>query len=94
VYLCRSLASSSPPYHHPSNPPAINLHDLNPTPHPRPLYLHTLNLPDQIVLAFAKRVVSAMELGDMAKEPFITFPLLPLAHVVNVSLPGQVGWGG
>lgn len=26
----------------------------------------------------------------MAKEPYITFPLLPLAHIVNVSLPGQV----
>jgi hypothetical protein len=43
-----------------------------------------------VVLAFAKRVVSAMETGDMASEPFITFHLLPLAHVVNVSLPGEV----
>jgi hypothetical protein len=43
------------------------------------------------VLAFAKRVVAAMELGDMAKEPYMIFPLLPLAHLINVSLPGQVG---
>ncbi|KIY98979.1 hypothetical protein MNEG_8986 [Monoraphidium neglectum] len=44
---------------------------------------------EKVVLAFAKRVVSAMETGDMASEPFITFHLLPLAHVVNVSLPGE-----
>jgi hypothetical protein len=30
-----------------------------------------------------------METGDMATEPFIVFHLLPLAHLVNVSLPGQ-----
>jgi hypothetical protein len=41
------------------------------------------------VLAFAKRVVSAMETGDMAVAPYITFPLLPLAHIVNVSRPGE-----
>ncbi|KAI8468383.1 MAG: hypothetical protein J3K34DRAFT_523009 [Monoraphidium minutum] len=46
-------------------------------------------LMEKVVLAFAKRVVSAMETGDMATEPFITFHLLPLAHIVNVSLPGQ-----
>jgi hypothetical protein len=49
-----------------------------------------LPLPPQVVLAFAKRVVSAMEVGDMAKQPYMVFPLLPLAHVVNVSMPGEV----
>jgi hypothetical protein len=55
---------------------------------------HTRPPTPQIVLAFAKRVVSAMETGDMAKEPYITFPLLPLAHIVNVSMPGEVRRGG
>jgi hypothetical protein len=64
-----------PPTHPPTHP-----HPTKPSNHP----------PQKVVLAFAKRVVSAMETGDMSKEPYITFPLLPLAHIVNVSLPGQV----
>ncbi|GBF96590.1 hypothetical protein Rsub_09336 [Raphidocelis subcapitata] len=46
-------------------------------------------LMEKVVLAFTKRVITAMETGDMTVQPYMLFPLLPLAHVVNVSLPGQ-----
>jgi hypothetical protein len=48
----------------------------------------------QVILAFAKRVVTCLELGDVAKNPYMVFPLMALAHRVNVAHPGQVGGGG
>ena len=52
-------------------------------------HVFSRNPPPQVVLAFARRVVSCMELGDVTKNPYMVFPLLALAHVVNVSPPGQ-----
>jgi hypothetical protein len=52
------------------------------------------NPPSQVVNPFTRRVITAMETGDMSVQPYIFFPLLPLAHIVNVSLPGQVGLRG
>ncbi|KAI8462314.1 MAG: hypothetical protein J3K34DRAFT_194539 [Monoraphidium minutum] len=39
--------------------------------------------------AFARRVVSCLELGDVTRNPYMVFPLMALAHVVNVSPVGQ-----
>jgi len=50
-------------------------------------------LMEKLVIAFAKKVVAAMELGDMDNAPHMRFPLLALAHMTNVSLPGQVRFG-
>ncbi|KAI8463972.1 MAG: hypothetical protein J3K34DRAFT_441942, partial [Monoraphidium minutum] len=46
-------------------------------------------LMEKVVLAFARRVVSCLELGDVTRNPYMVFPLMALAHVVNVSPVGQ-----
>ncbi len=93
------LACSNKADLHLSSPPAFEQRSTHTLTTPNSTHIKRThqtppNPPTQVVIACAKKIVSAMELGDIDRAPSIRFPLMALSHVTNVSLPGQVrGWG-